>query len=249
MSARDWNAAVYDRVSDPQFQWGVQLLDRLPTAHVTSALDAGCGSGRVTAELAKRLPGARILACDAAPSMVALAREHLPPEIEVFECDLVELELDERVDLIVSTAVFHWIPDHDRLFQRLHAALAGGGRLIAQCGGTGNVADLHAAIARVARTETVAHYLEGWRAPWNFQDPASTHDRLAAAGFREIRTWLEPKRVEPPDPHAFAATVTLGHHLERLPEELRDRFVDEVIRESGEPFVLEYVRLNIEATA
>ena len=56
------------------------------------------------------------------------------------QADLTELALAEPVDVIVSTATFHWILDHDGLFRRLFAALRPGGRLVAQCGGDGNIA-------------------------------------------------------------------------------------------------------------
>jgi trans-aconitate 2-methyltransferase len=248
MSTRDWNAAVYDRVSDPQFEWGVELVERLAAEGISSALDAGCGSGRVTAELAKRLPGARILACDAAPSMVELARQALP-EAEVFECDLLELALERPVDLVFSSAVFHWIPDHDRLFERLHAALTPGGRLVAQCGGKGNIKRMHDAANAVAAESPFAEHLDGWKGPWVFASPEETAERLERAGFREIRTWLERKDAQPADPRSFTRTVNLRLHLDRLPEELREPFVEAVLERNPKPFVLEYVRLNIEATA
>ena len=78
--------------------------------------------------------------------MVEEARERLGPRADVRVADLTELALDAPVDAILSTATFHWIADHDRLFERLFAALAPGGRLVAQCGGEGNVAAVQAAI-------------------------------------------------------------------------------------------------------
>jgi len=136
---RDWDAATYDRVSDPQFEWGLEVLERLPPRGDETVLDAGCGSGRVTRALLERLPHGRVIAVDAAPAMVAVAREALGDRAEVIEADLVELELAEPVDAVFSSAVFHWVLDHDRLFERVHAALRPGGRLVAQCGGEGNV--------------------------------------------------------------------------------------------------------------
>ena len=80
--------------------------------------------------------------------MIAKARERLGDRASYLVADLAELELDEPVDLIFSTATFHWITDHERLFERLRAALVPGGRLVAQCGGQGNVAEHTAVIAR-----------------------------------------------------------------------------------------------------
>jgi trans-aconitate 2-methyltransferase len=163
--------------------------------------------------------------------------------------DLSELDLAEPVDLIFSTATLHWILDHDLLFQRLRAALCPGGRLVAQCGGEGNVARHAQAIASVAARPEFAAHLGGASGMWNFAGPEQTEARLRAAGFTDARCWLEPKPVQPPDPLAFTSTVTLGPLLAQLPVEQRRPFAEAVLAESEQPLVLDYVRLNIEAVA
>ena len=114
-----------------------------------------------------------------------------------------------------------------------------GGRLVAQCGGEGNVAEIEAAIARVDEPA-----LAGWAGPWNFASPAATKQRLAAAGFTDVWTWRQQVRVEPEDPHEYFATIMLGSHLERIEPERRDSFVAAVLEQLEEP-TANYVRLNI----
>ena len=150
MTPRDWDADSYQRVSAPLEAMGREVLDRLELRGDERVLDAGCGTGRVTAALVERLPRGEVVAVDGSPAMVEEARERLGPGVEVFVADLLELELAEPVDAILSTATFHWIGDHDRLFERLFAALRPGGRIVAQCGGAGNVASVQAAIDAVA---------------------------------------------------------------------------------------------------
>jgi len=133
-----WDAATYDRVADPQEAWAREVLDRSQITREDTVLDAGCGSGRVTRLVLER--AGRVVAVDADPDMVAKARAALPPEVEVRRQDLLDLTVDEPVDVVFSNAVFHWIADHERLFARVHAALKPGGRLVAQCGGHGNIA-------------------------------------------------------------------------------------------------------------
>jgi trans-aconitate 2-methyltransferase len=239
---RDWNAASYQRVSAPLEAMGREVLDRLELRGDERVLDAGCGTGRVTAALVERLPRGHVVAVDGSPSMVAQARERLGPGVEVLVADLLELELGEPVDAILSTATFHWIPDHDRLFERLFAALRPGGRIVAQCGGAGNVATVQAAIDAVAEPA-----LEGWPGPWNFQSPEDTAARLERIGFTDIRTWLQDVRVEPDDMREYLGTVMLGSHLERIPEERRAAFVEAVLAQMPEP-AIGYVRLNLQAT-
>ena len=243
--SRDWDAATYDRVSDPQFAWALEQLERLPLTGDEAVLDAGCGSGRVTAELVERVPRGRVYGVDVAPSMVAHAVRALDGRATILCQDLVDLDLPETVDAIFSNATFHWIHDHDALFAALHRAMKSRARLVAQCGGEGNIDSFRRAADEVAGQEPFAPYFEGWRRPWNYASAEVTAERLSRAGFTDVETWVEPKSVRPE--RAFIETVCLLRHLDPLPAQLRDRFVDTVLELEGEPLVLEYVRLNLTA--
>jgi trans-aconitate 2-methyltransferase len=239
---------TYDRVSDPQVEWAERVLERLPLVGDETVLDAGCGSGRVTRMLLERLPRGRVIAVDAAPSMVEQARAALGDRATVVQSDLQELTLPEPVDAVFSNAVFHWVPDHELMFRRLLAALRPGGRLVAQCGGAGNVERFLAVARAVALEDSYAEHLAGWQGPWSFATAEATRDRLLAAGFADVTTWLEPSTVHPPEPLEYLRTVCLGHHLAALPEPLREPYAEAVAARCGDPIELDYVRLNIDAT-
>jgi trans-aconitate 2-methyltransferase len=241
---RNWNAAAYEQVSAPMEAMGLEVLDRLDLRGDERVLDAGCGTGRVTAALLERLPRGEVVAVDGSPAMVEQARARLGERAEVRVADLLELELDPPADAILSTATFHWIGDHDRLFARLRDALRPGGRLVAQCGGDGNVAAVAAAARAVGEREPFAPALAGWPGPWRFTSPREAADRLRRLGWADVWTWPQHVRVRPDDLREYAATVVLGSHLERLAPDLRDGFVDAVLDELDEPHV-DYVRLNI----
>lgn len=248
-STRDWDASVYDRVSDPQLEWGRRVVERLALEGDETVLDAGCGTGRVTALLLERLPRGRVIAVDGSPAMAEKARAALPADrVEVRVADLLELELEEPVDAAFSTAVFHWIADRPRLFRRLHAALRPGARLVAQCGGQGNLAGFMEEVEAVIAREPFAAALEDWERPWLFSPPAEAALALADAGFEQVDCWLEPAPVVLDDPRDFLRTVVLAPHLDVLPDELGDELLDRVLERAGAPLTLDYVRLNITAT-
>ncbi len=244
-ASRDWDAATYDRISGAQFAWALEQLERLPLSGDEVVLDAGCGSGRVTAELAERVPRGRVYGVDAAPSMAEHARVALGERATVLCQDLVELALPEPVDVVFSNATFHWIQDHDRLFAALHRAMKPGGRLVAQCGGKGNIDAFRRTADAVAAEEPFAPHFARWQRPWNYATAEETATRLSRAGFGDVETWLEPKRVEPP--RAFVKTVCLVRHLDPLPDAIREEFIDRVLERCGEPLTLDYVRLNMSA--
>ena len=250
--ARDWNGAEYDRISAPMEQMGMAVLDRLPLAGDEAVLDAGCGSGRVTAALLDRLPEGRVVGVDGAASMIDAAAQRLgdDPRLRLVVSDLCELDPAlGPVDAVFSTATFHWIDDHARLFAALRAVLRDGGRLVAQCGGEGNIEAVHAAAAAVGGEPPFAAHLGDWEGPWRFAAPAETEALLAAAGFREARCWLQEWPVQPQDPAAWLREIVLGAHLEQLPGDLREPFVAAVAARLPAPVTIPYVRLNIDAVA
>jgi trans-aconitate 2-methyltransferase len=250
---RTWDGSSYDRISGPMEALGLAVLARLEVAGDETVLDAGCGSGRVTQALIERLPEGHVIAADASASMVAAARERLPGadvrQIDLLELDLASLGLGEPLDAVLSTATFHWILDHDALFRRLRGVLRTGGRLVAQCGGRGNIDVLRGRANDVLAREPYAAHFAGFRQPWNYAGPEETTQRLLDAGFAEAESWLEPAPQQPEEPREFLSTIVLGPHYQHLPERLREPFIDDVLTELGEPVVVDYVRLNIDATA
>ncbi len=227
-------------MSDPQLAMARDVIDRLALQGDERVLDAGCGTGRVTALVVDRVPRGHVVAIDGSEAMVTETRKRFGDAVTAFASDLVELELEEPVDAILSTATFHWIPDHDRLFARLYAALKPGGRFAAQCGGAGNIDNVQDAIDAVDHPA-----LRGWPGPWNYATPETTAQRLQAAGFTDVWTWLQPWPVDPPDPREYFTTVILGSHLERLPSDERAPFVDAVLSHMDQPVRANYVRLNL----
>jgi trans-aconitate 2-methyltransferase len=244
---REWDASTYDRVSDIQADWSLEVIDRLDLQGDETVLDAGCGSGRVTKLLLERLPDGRVIGVDASRSMIEKAREALPDRTEFIVSDLLDLDLEQAVDAVFSNATFHWILDHRRLFERLHAALRPGGGLAAQCGGIDNLDEFLNSLENVNGDERFAPYVRGISNTWNFASPGDTELRLRSAGFVEERCWLEERIEKPREPREFLRTVCVRQHLERLPEHLREPYLDAVLEYIPRPLTLDYVRLNISA--
>jgi trans-aconitate 2-methyltransferase len=248
VSTRDWDATTYDRVSAPQQKWAAEQLDRLELRGDEVVLDAGCGSGKITLELARRVPRGTVYAVDAAPSMVAHTQQALGDRAIASCQDLAQLALPEPVDVVFSNATFHWIPDHDALFAALHRNMKPDGRLLAQCGGRGNIDTFRRLADEVAGEAPFAEYFGEWVRPWNYATAEETAERLERAGFADVSTWLEDRPTELAEPRPFIATVCLVRHLDPLPDDLRERFVDTVMDRLDRPVVMDYVRLNMTAT-
>ena len=255
----EWDAAEYEAVSAPQTGWGADFLEiflaRRSLRGDEAAVDAGCGTGRVTELLLQHLSCGTVLAVDSSEAMVEAARKRFEgdPRVRVEQRDVLRLEVVEPVDVIFSTATFHWIMDHERLFNHLAKLLKPGGRLVAQCGGTGNIARTLVVAERVMGEDRFKDAFAGWEEGWNFADPETTKARLKTAGFEKIETWLHEEFTEfaaVGELTRFLRTVVLKHHLTFLPGGERDPFARAVAERLAEEWspVVDYVRLNMLST-
>jgi trans-aconitate methyltransferase len=253
----EWDAASYHRVAGPQTSWGRRVLSRLELAGHERVIDAGCGTGRLTADLMSRLPAGRLVAIDRSWNMLLTARANLRPQfgtrVSYARVELPSMPFARWADLVFSTATFHWVRDHGALFQNIHAALRPGGRLFAQCGGGPNLVRAHALAERVMQRDGFAPFFRDWSGLWEFATPETTATRLARAGFHDIRTSLEEAPTTLADEASyreFVTTVIYNPHLARLPDAaLRARFIDDVTALAARddpPFTLDYWRLNLE---
>ena len=234
------------------------MLSRLRLGGDEVVLDAGCGTGLLTADLLEALPRGRVVAVDVSRNMLASAREHLAQfetRVRFVACDLLDLPFEHAFDGIVSTAAFHWVLDHDQLFRNLHRALKPGGWLEAQCGGGPNLAKLRRRSDALAET-TFARFFTGFREPWLFEDAAQAADALQRAGFVGVETSVEaaPTTLEGPDEYRqFVRNIILRQHLLNIPtQELRDEFLEALTAMAAgdnPPFSLDYWRLNLRGRA
>jgi trans-aconitate 2-methyltransferase len=236
--------------------WGANflkfLVERRALRGGEDVVDAGCGTGRVTELLLRYIPDGTVLAVDGSKAMVEAAARRFAadPRVRVERQDLLKLEVEEPVDLIFSTATLHWVKDHERLFERFALALKPQGRLVAQCGGEGNLPRLLPAIRQVMSEVRFSEFFARWEDPWNFADPETTQARLKAAGFEEIETWLQEESAEfssVDELVRYLKTAVLGQHLSFLPKAEHESFAAAVAMQLAArgPLVIDYVRLNI----
>lgn len=252
----DWDAAKYHRISDPQLAWGRAVAERLSAAPGERILDVGCGTGRLTEEIAQQ-PGIKVVGLDRSASMLREARSGRRTPVAGLPTyvpgDGADLPFVGAFDAIFSAATFHWIPDHDRLFISLHTALKPGGRVVAQCGGGGNLDRLYGRARALMRSTEYGRYFSEWRDFNHFENVADTEDRLARAGFTDIDVSLvaSPVTFDRPEQFTeFVSAVCLRHHLDRLPAADRNRFMARMTGmavEDDPPLTLDYWRLNIQS--
>jgi trans-aconitate 2-methyltransferase len=211
---REWDAPAYDTLNAPMTERGDDAVARLALRGDETVLDAGCGTGQVTATLLERLPRGRIIALDGSRQMLDAARARLArdPRVSYVHADLGEPLADrlgwEPVDAIVSTSTFHWVRDHDALFRHLAAVLRPDGQLVVDCGGAGNIAAVLDALRALGYDDF----------PWTYAGVEETEARLRAAGFEALDVRLVPRvsRHDAAELERFLTSVVLRTFVAEL---------------------------------
>ena len=254
----EWNSRAYARLSNPMQTWGEAIVAQLPLRGDETALDLGCGDGRLTYFLLQRLPTGHVIAVDRSANMLEAAKQRLSAEFDgrvaYVQQSLEQIAYDQTIDLAFSNAAFHWIKDHPKLFAAIFKALKPGGWLVAQCGGGANIARVRERLAKLMSSEPYKAYFGDWTGPWEFASPELTAERLNQAGFIDIETSMFEAPVQLISRAAtydYFEHVILGSHLEKIPDpKLKASFVEAMTEQSANddpPYCQDYWRLNLRA--
>ena len=258
----DWDATTYDRISDAQESWGHEIIEYRKWKGNEIVLDAGCGSGRLTKILSIKVPQGKVIAVDSDLAMIRLAKENLAKfsNIEFIKMDISQLEIAEKVDVVFSNAVLHWILNHKKVFECFWQILNPDGQLLIQCGGHRNLVKTLSIINKVSRSKEFYNYFcnnkgdDIWRQTWYFAKKEDTERILQ--DFKNIQVFLEDKEAKfhnKEEYFLFLKTIVLLPYLKYLPNDmLKDKFAKSVIQEIDTnakelQWKLDFVRLNINA--
>lgn len=255
-----WDARDYHLHASAQAAWGRDLHARLPLRGDERLLDLGCGDGRLTSELAERVPRGEVLGIDADPDMVAFAQtHHTRANLSFSRADVRHFAAAGRFDAIVSNACLHWVAEHEAVLHRCRAHLGPGGMILFQMGARGNCAEIADAVRVAAGDSRFTPFLRGFSLPWTFLGPEEYLTFLPRCGFKPRRVELVGKDMvhdSPEELHAWMRTTWMPI-LTRLPEPLRPELVDAAIAthlRTRPPDALGHthvpmVRLEVEAEA
>jgi trans-aconitate 2-methyltransferase len=266
----NWDAETYHKVSDIQESWAMELLEKRKMSENEIVMDAGCGTGRVTKIIANKVKRGKVYAVDLDENMIINAKKNLRDlsNIVFVESDLSDVKLPEKIDMIFSNAVIHWVLDHKKLFTNFWDLLKPDGKLLIQCGGKGNLDTIPNTLEKVRKSKRFDHYFKNWKIPWNFASSEDTIKILEGVGFKDIQARLEEKKAKFGNFQEyilFMKTVVMKPYLSYLPttennNKIKNLFINEFLNELSNKnknynpngkqdldLELNYIRLNITA--
>jgi len=260
----DWDATTYDYISNVIESWGRKTIEYRKWKGNEIVLDAGCGSGRLTKILSMKVPQGKVIAVDSDLSMIRLAKENLAKfsNIEFIKMDVSEIELKEKVNVVFSNAVLHWILNHKKVFELFWQILKPDGHLLIQCGGHRNLTKTLSIFNKVCKSKEFYNYFSNnkgdhiWNQTWYFAKKEDTEKILQEIGFRNIQVFLEDKEAKfnnKEEYFLYIKTIVLIPYLKYLSnKKLKDKFAKSIVEEIETnakelQWKLDYVRLNINA--
>ena len=167
-----WNPADYHQSSAAQLQWAKELIAKLGLAGNERVLDIGCGDGKITAEIARSLPGGTVTGVDSSPEMIRFAQEHFPcseyRNLSFIPGDARALPFSGEFDVVFSNAALHWISDHRLVLAGIAKSLRPGGKLLIQMGGKGNAGQVLGAGDVVQKRPEWVRYFAGFSFTFGF---------------------------------------------------------------------------------
>jgi trans-aconitate 2-methyltransferase len=230
-----WDAEEYARNSAAQLGWARELIGKLRLSGNESVLDIGCGDGRVSAELAQRVPRGEVIGCDSSPQMIAKAQSAFPPgshaNLSFQLADARALGFQDRFEVAFSNATLHWVKDQPTVLRGVARALKRGGRLLFQMGGRGNGEEL-IAMARLMTGEAQWRgFFQGFEFPWGFHGPEEYRSWCGDAGLRVLRAELLPRDMLHQGTEGLAGWMrtTWMPFTDRVPVDRREAFIAEAV--------------------
>ena len=231
----EWNASGYDRVAELQRAMAEEVLSALELKGTEHLLDLGCGNGKITAEIAARLPHGTALGIDASAKMIEFAcRQFGPavhPNLRFQSADIRDLALCEPFDRVVSFNALHWIPEQQMALHTIRKAMKPEGVAQLRLVPDGERKSLETVIEETRRSTTWSSHFHGFRDPYLHILP-ERYQRLAQqCGLRVLRLAVSDKVWDFGSREAFESfgAVTFVEWTKRLPELERPRFVSDVL--------------------
>jgi trans-aconitate 2-methyltransferase len=176
-SGKSWDVERYEAGYSFVWNYGSEVVDLLDPKPGERILDLGCGTGRLTAEIAAR--GAKVTGLDSSPAMIAQSRINYP-DLAFMLADGAHFLLPDPLDAVFSNATLHWIPDRRAVVACVHRGLRPGGRFVAEFGAKGNIRAILRATAEVLGRDTN---------PWYFPSLGEYATLLESEGFRVVQAF------------------------------------------------------------
>ena len=255
----EWDAAEYARRSGLQEAMAEEVLALLDLEGSERVLDVGCGDGRITAEIASRLPRGSVVGVDSSHDMISFATDHFGPSIRPnlrFEvADARSLPFRKEFDLVVSFNALHWLPEQDAPLRSISSAMKPSGLAQLRLVPAGERKSLEAVIEETRLSSRWFGYFREFHDPYLRMTPDQYKATVERNGLCVRRIHTEEKAWDFKSRSGFFAfgSVTLVEWTRLLPEAEKPAFITDVldryrsvaVNKPGEENVFKFYQMDV----
>ncbi len=233
---KGWDPEFYDSKSEIQYQLGLKTIQELNIQNGDTILDIGCGTGRLTIEIAKQNPSGTIIGLDVNSDMIAKANQNLKASniknIQFITQNILQYFSEIRFNAIFSNSALHWVKQTPSLYQKIYDLLLPGGQFVAQMPTMGGYSHLVSYLISPIQPLNLTGYFKNWKFPINLLKPKILQKYLSSVGFQNTHVWLEKHLVTFDSPENlvdFLRTAALVPIINQVPPATRDAYIDYLI--------------------
>jgi trans-aconitate 2-methyltransferase len=233
----EWNPSDYAEHSSAQYKWGKELLDLLNLNGDESLLDIGCGDGKITELISRKLVNGKVIGLDNSKDMIRFARQKYTNEkfsnLSFVLTDACKLDFENEFDVVYSNAALHWIEDQQCVLKNTYKSLKKNGRILFQMGGKGNLDEMFEIISSTLRNEKWNEYFEGFEFPYYFYSDSEYKIFLQNTEFKIDKVELIPRIMSHENTQELAGWIRTTWHpfLNRIPQNMRIDFVNDIVND------------------
>jgi trans-aconitate 2-methyltransferase len=255
----EWNAPGYSRIATLQEVMAAEVLLLLRLKGTERVLDLGCGNGKITAEIAARVPEGSVVGIDASAHMIAFASEQYAsathPNLRFEASDIRHLPFREEFDLVVSFNALHWIPEQAEALRSILSAMKPGALAQLRLVPAGERKSLENVLEETRLSSRWARYFQGFHDPYLHLTPEQYGGLAEKNGLHVERVTTSDKAWDFHSHAAFEAfgSVTFVEWSKNLPEGERPAFVEDVLERyrsqvattSGEENTFKFYQMDV----
>jgi trans-aconitate 2-methyltransferase len=192
-----WDADTYDSVKAPQFDAGMELIEISRVRATDSVLDIGCGTGKLTMELARLAAKGMVIGIDPSAEMLekAMTLSSETENLRFVRTGAESVDFVERFDIAFSNSALQWVKQQKESLRRIHRALKSGGRIAFQLPSRNFCAEFFDYNANAIALLGYEHFFLNWRTPWFLPTKEEYGALLEQAGFRDITVYYRDYRL------------------------------------------------------
>lgn len=258
----EWDAAAYARISGLQAAMAAKALALVALDGHEEVLDVGCGQGRITAQIAARVPRGSVTGVDPSREMIAYATKHFGrdthPNLRFDVGDARTLPYADAFDRVVSFNALHWVPDQDAALRSIRRAMRAAARAQLRLVVDGERASIETIVEATRKSPRWAGYFTDFRDPYLHVTPDQYTTACERNGLRVIERRVQDKAWDFGTTGAFHSFCAVGcvAWTARLPDALRDPFLDDALDRyrhaiaapSGEEGVFRFYQMDVTLT-